>query len=166
MFGNRQTLLPLHTPPQVPPPVHSLAGSWPSGTAVQVPTLPATSHDSQVPVHAVLQQTPSTHSPELQSAFSSHVPPVSFLATQPPSQVQLESHWPSRLQLVAHEGAVCAAVPSHFTGVKQPHSFAVVPVPHAVSSSAEFVPHLNVEHAGSPRVPWQLVASAHVGAVV
>jgi hypothetical protein len=38
--------------------VHSFAGSWPAGTAAQVPTVPVRAHDRQIPVHAVAQQTP------------------------------------------------------------------------------------------------------------
>jgi hypothetical protein len=38
---------------------------WPEVTGEQVPTLPSTSHASQVPLHARSQQTPSTQLPDL-----------------------------------------------------------------------------------------------------
>jgi len=37
---------------------HWLSGSWPAGTAAQVPSDPASPHDVQVPVQAVEQQMP------------------------------------------------------------------------------------------------------------
>ena len=65
----RQPPLPSQVPsrPQVD---SSEAGHWlaawgalPAGTNVQVPGDPWTLHAMQVPVHAVLQQTPSTQNP-------------------------------------------------------------------------------------------------------
>jgi hypothetical protein len=41
---------------------------WPSGTLVHVPTKPVMLQAWQVPAQALLQQTPSTHCPERQSA--------------------------------------------------------------------------------------------------
>ena len=37
---------------------HSLFASCPAGTDAQVPAVPVSAHDTQVPVHAVEQQTP------------------------------------------------------------------------------------------------------------
>jgi hypothetical protein len=54
-------------------------GTWPSGTLVQVPTLPVTEHDLQVPVQAELQQTPPTQNAELHSALAPQVAPSGFL---------------------------------------------------------------------------------------
>jgi hypothetical protein len=54
-------------------------GTCPSGTLVQVPTLPVTEHDLQVPVQAELQQTPPTQNAELHSAFAPQVAPSGFL---------------------------------------------------------------------------------------
>jgi hypothetical protein len=44
--------------PQVEAPwsVHWFKGSWPAGTEVQVPMLPAIAHEAQVPAQAVWQQ--------------------------------------------------------------------------------------------------------------
>jgi hypothetical protein len=53
-------------PSQALPPVQALAGKlscWPAGTLTQVPTLPMTLHARHVPVHALLQHTPSTQLP-------------------------------------------------------------------------------------------------------
>src|SRR4051812_20309165 len=38
---------------------HSFSGSLPAAIAVQVPPVPESAHDSQVPLHAVSQHTPS-----------------------------------------------------------------------------------------------------------
>ena len=50
------------TPRQVPLPEQAVREpcGWPDGTCEQVPRLPATSHASHWPVHAALQQRPST----------------------------------------------------------------------------------------------------------
>jgi hypothetical protein len=58
-------------------------GVWPAGTFVQVPTLPATVQDLQVPVHAALQQTPCTQKFETHSAFIAQVVPGGFLPQLP-----------------------------------------------------------------------------------
>jgi len=42
----------------LPTSVHWLSGSAPAATAVQVPFVAVSVHDMQVPVQAVLQQTP------------------------------------------------------------------------------------------------------------
>jgi hypothetical protein len=62
----RQAPFPSQVPsfPQfaAPPSVHCVegVGVWPAGTFAQVPTLPVTVQDLQVPVQAELQQTPWT----------------------------------------------------------------------------------------------------------
>ena len=45
---------------------------------MQVPALPVTAHDLQVPVQVVVQQTPSAQIPELQSALAPQVAPGGF----------------------------------------------------------------------------------------
>jgi hypothetical protein len=77
---------PLHLPlrPQVCAPS---SGQSPSegllrGTGEQVPTLPGTRHDMQLPEQAPLQQKPSTQNPELHSLARVHAPPLSFLDVQ------------------------------------------------------------------------------------
>jgi hypothetical protein len=54
------------------------SGGWPVGIGEQVPTLPASVHDMQVPLHTLLQQTLSMQKPDAQSEFSpdEHAPPT------------------------------------------------------------------------------------------
>ncbi len=42
-------------------------GAWPLGTGVQVPGVPVSAQDMQVPVQAVLQQTPCAQKPDWQA---------------------------------------------------------------------------------------------------
>ena len=89
----RQPLLPLHTAAP-----HSPAGSAPSGSAMQVPRLPATLHASQVPVQALPQHTPSTHRPEPHCpAALQAVPGANFATHAPPTQRNPAPHWLSTL---------------------------------------------------------------------
>jgi hypothetical protein len=46
-----------------------------SGRGQQIPWWPATSQDTQFPLQAVLQQTPSAQKPEAQSVFRVHRAP-------------------------------------------------------------------------------------------
>jgi hypothetical protein len=75
-----QAPAPLQKPlvPQVvaPASVHCASGSWPEGTLVQAPRLPASAHDWQVPVQAELQQYPWAQKPELQVAPAVQVAPT------------------------------------------------------------------------------------------
>ena len=59
--------------------MHWLRGSWPAATAEQVPGVPASAHDRQVPVHAVPQHTPCSQNPELHSPAAPQVAPIGFL---------------------------------------------------------------------------------------
>jgi hypothetical protein len=59
---------------------HSLSGSWPAGTAVQVPTEPGNTHDEHLVAQLSLQQTPSTHSPDWQSLPLPHERPLGRFA--------------------------------------------------------------------------------------
>jgi hypothetical protein len=65
--------------------VHWVAttGAVPAGTGAQVPTLPISAHDWQVPVHAELQQTFCTQKPEPQSAAAAQVAPIGFFPQLP-----------------------------------------------------------------------------------
>jgi hypothetical protein len=70
---------PSHDAWQVPVPEH--AGRPARGapaTAMHDPTLPPTLHASHWPLHAVLQQTPSTQFPLPHSALPPHVAPSGF----------------------------------------------------------------------------------------
>jgi hypothetical protein len=71
---------------------------------VQVPALPDSAHERQVPVHAIEQHTPCAQIPELHSVPSPHVAPSGFFpqlpitqmlgGTQSMSIVQVVRHWP------------------------------------------------------------------------
>jgi len=62
---------PLHVAPgQLP------SGSVPAGCAVHAPALPGSAQDSQVPVQAELQHTPSAHSPDWHSVPEAQASPA------------------------------------------------------------------------------------------
>jgi hypothetical protein len=72
--------------PQVVAPlsVHWLSGSVPTGASVQVPRLPASAHDRQVPVQLEPQQTPCWQRPDAHSAAAVQAWPSGFF-----------EHWPA-----------------------------------------------------------------------
>jgi hypothetical protein len=80
---SRQPPLPLQKPsvPQLAAPMsaHWFKGSCPAGTALQVPTVPASAQERQVPAQAVAQQTPSSQNVELHSAAEPQAAPIGFL---------------------------------------------------------------------------------------
>jgi len=55
-------------------------GAWPAGTGEQVPALPVSAHDWQVPAQAVAQQTPCAQIPDRQ--------------TDPDAQAEPFGNWP------------------------------------------------------------------------
>ena len=57
---------PLRPQEEAPASAHWASGSWPAGTAMQVPTDPVRLHALQVPAQAALQQTFCAQKPELQ----------------------------------------------------------------------------------------------------
>jgi hypothetical protein len=67
--------------------VHWLKGSEPAGIEAQVPTVPVSAHDRQMPTQAVAQQTPCSQNPALHSAAPAQVAPIGFLPQLPPMQV-------------------------------------------------------------------------------
>ena len=75
----------------------------PAGDAWQVPALPATLHEAQVPQLAVEQHTPSTQLPLAQSAEAAQVAPSALFSQDLPEQVNLncwfvppfQVHWPT-----------------------------------------------------------------------
>ena len=89
---------------------HWLSGSWPAGTLVQVPTVPASAQDWQVPPHAVPQQTPWAQNPDTHSPPAPHETPVAFLAQLPPMQVNGATQSASTVQVARH------AAPLHMYG--------------------------------------------------
>ena len=66
--------------------VHWFSGSWPAGTFVQVPTVPVSAHDWQVPAQAALQQNPWAQKPDTHSAAAAQATPIAFLVQVPPLQ--------------------------------------------------------------------------------
>ncbi len=97
-----------------PSSLHCMSGSWPAGTFVQVPALEGSAHDLQVPVHAVLQQTPCSHSPELHSGSLPHVAPMGFFPQLPWMQLLPAMQSASIVQVVPH----CPLL-SHWNGAQE-----------------------------------------------
>jgi hypothetical protein len=87
----RQAPMPSHVPSRahVPAPSsgHWASGSWPLGTLVHVPGVPARAHDWQVPVHVVMQQTPCAQWAELHSVSPPQAAPIGFRPQLPLLQV-------------------------------------------------------------------------------
>jgi hypothetical protein len=79
MHGVMQPPLPSHTCVLE----HSLSGSAPVGTSLQLPTEPDTSHAMHKPLHALLQHTPS-----LQMLLA-HWPLLLHVLPLPPGKTQL-----------------------------------------------------------------------------
>jgi hypothetical protein len=59
-----------------PASAHWASGSWPAGTATQLPTEPGTAHELQIEEQAVAQQTPSAQTPELHAVPAVHAVPL------------------------------------------------------------------------------------------
>jgi hypothetical protein len=87
----RQAPAPLHMPssPQVvmPSSPHWPSGSMPSGTFLQVPSLPATAHDLQVPEQAAMQHRPWAQIVEKHWSLAPHGAPIGFCPQLPLTQV-------------------------------------------------------------------------------
>ncbi len=87
----RQAPLPSQVPsvPQVEAPwsLHWSNGSAPAATDAQVPTVPVSAQDLQMPAQAVAQQTPCSQKPALHSPAPPHVAPIGFLPQLPARQV-------------------------------------------------------------------------------
>ena len=92
----RQAPSPSQVPslPQLAAPssAHWLSGSVPAGTSMHRPSLPAIAHERQVPLHALVQQTPwaqiaDAHSlPAAQAAPGGFGPQLPFTHAAPPTQ--------------------------------------------------------------------------------
>jgi len=99
----RQAPLPSQVPsvPQLAAPLsmHWFSGSAPTGTKVQVPEVPVSAHDRQVPVQLELQQTPCWQRPEAHSTPPAQVMPSGFLV-----------HWPALQMLGATQSLSDAQV--------------------------------------------------------
>jgi hypothetical protein len=135
----RQAPLPSQVPsfPQLaaPAPMHCEGGvgTCPAGTFVQVPGLPVTVHDLQVPVQAELQQTPCTQYPELHSAFIEQVEPSDFFPQLPFMQALGETQSVFVAQVLPHAVADPHLNGSHAEAVPALHRPAPSQVPADVS---------------------------------
>ncbi len=83
---------------------HSLSGSVPAGMAAQVPSAPAALHCSQVPVQAVLQQTPSTQKPLEQVAPAAQVDPCGQAQTPLLHEPLVQSPFAAQAWPEEHDG--------------------------------------------------------------
>jgi hypothetical protein len=129
----------------------------PAAAAEQVPTLPTAVHVWQVPVQAVLQQTPSTQLPLVQSAFAAQAVPFASWATQTPA----EQKYPATQSVLAVHEVTQAETPH----MKAPHELLVtvrqVPVPSQVRAGVS-VPAVHdpaaqtVPAAQNPQAPAPL----------
>ena len=99
----RQAPAPSQVPsvPQLGAPlsVHWFSGSAPTATKVQVPAVPASAQERQVPVQLELQQTPCWQRPEAHSTPPVQVVPSGFFV-----------HWPALQMLGAVQSALLAQV--------------------------------------------------------
>jgi hypothetical protein len=68
---------------EAPMSAHWPNGSCPTGTGEQVPSLPGTAHDWQVPAQAPPQQIPCSQKPDWQSDVAVQVPPIGFFPQLP-----------------------------------------------------------------------------------
>jgi hypothetical protein len=89
--------------------------SWRVGSGAQLPTLPGTLHARQVPVQALVQQTPSTQVPLRHSLEAAQVRPASFFGRQRPDS----QRFPALQSTSAAQVALHAPRPSQ---VLRPHS--------------------------------------------
>ena len=83
---------------------------------MQVPTVPVSAHDWQVPPQAVMQQTPCAQLPDRHSPPAPQVTPMSFLAQLPPMQVNGETQSAFTVQVVL-QAPVPQAYGSHIDEV-------------------------------------------------
>lgn len=93
--------------PQLPAPssAHWSSGSWPPGTAVHAPALPASAQEVQVPLQAVLQQTPCAHCPLAHSVAPPHAVPRGFNPHEPFTQTLGAVQSPSCMQVALQAAA-------------------------------------------------------------
>jgi hypothetical protein len=151
---------------------HWFSGSWPAGTTLHVPRLPACAHDWQVPPHAVAQHTPCAHTFDAQSTSAAHVAPFDFLPHTPPLQVFGLTHCVFDVHVArqaaaphwngVHEDCVPAAhvpVPLHWgadVNVEPAHVAAPQVVPAAYRRQAPAPSHVpsSPQFMAPPSVHW------------
>ena len=85
---------------------HWFSGSVPTGTSVQVPAVPESAHDRQVPVQLELQHTPCWQRPEAHSLPAVHASPRGRFEHCPPLQTLGAAQSALLEQAVRHTPAV------------------------------------------------------------
>jgi hypothetical protein len=115
--------------------VHWFSGSCPAGTFVQVPTVPLSAHDWQVPAQAALQQKPWAQKLEAHSVPAAQAVPMAFLPQVPPLQTLGDAQSALLVQVVLH-APVPQANGSHADVVAAWQ----VPVPLQVRAEVSVVP--------------------------
>lgn len=120
-----------HAPAHAPEPAHAARDPCgaPDVTAVQVPADPPTSHASHCPPQLLLQQTPSTQLPLVQSGFVVQTLPFSFGPHEPATHGLGAAHCSDPEQVIRHalpaashvngaheigDGPIHPPLPSHF----------------------------------------------------
>ena len=83
--------------------MHWASGSWPAGTLLHAPAVPASAQDLQVPVQAVAQQVPCSQKPDRHSEAPPQVRPVGFLPQAPLTQTLGATQSVSAVQPILQE---------------------------------------------------------------
>jgi hypothetical protein len=121
-------------------------GGVPADTSEQVPTLPVSAHDWQVPLQSLSQQNPCEQNPELHSAAIPQLTPVCFLPQVVPrhefgdrqSAVEVPT-----VQLVLHD-----ATPSQRNGSQRaPRTVPQCPTPSQVRGGVRFAVNVGQDPA-------------------
>jgi hypothetical protein len=146
-------------------------GAVPFGTLVQVPTLFATVHDWQVPVQALLQQTPCTQLLEAHSVPAAQVRPSGLSVQAPPLQMLGATQSASALQVALHDVPPVSQVrlPGQAAAVAAVH----VPAPSQLRAGVSDAPlHIAPTHwvvfghFRQPPFPSQVPSSPQLAIVV
>jgi len=145
-------------------------GAVAAGTLAQVPGLALSAHDWQVPVQALMQQTPCWQKPEAHSSAVVQVVPGVLRAQEPVLQTYGETQSASAVQVVLHAVALphvrFPAQPPIVAGLHSPapsQVWADVNVETEQDGAAHCVPLTNLRQAP---VPLQVPSVPQVEAAV
>lgn len=98
--------MPSHAPSRshaiAPPSVHWPSGSIPAGTFAQLPALPGSAQERQVPAQAVMQQTPCAQMLDWHWSFDEQLPPGGSFPQLPLTQALPVTQSALVLQVVRH----------------------------------------------------------------
>ena len=122
--------------------MHWPSGSWPAATSVQVPAVPESAHDRQLPVQAEMQQAPCSQKPLAHSVAAAQVAPLGFFEQVVPLQTLGETQSAVVAQLVRQLPLA-------------PHTYA----PQVVAVVVRQVPAPSQVRAGVNVVPLQVDAA-------